>query len=86
MFHVALRYGRGCQQHFTVNGDTLERCGVRLFDGLLSWPGDEAWPVNAETCAIFRVRTVAPHLTLLDEICGTEKHEALRVLRRAITG
>jgi hypothetical protein len=82
---VILKYGRASERNLAVFGRSLQRCGVQLFDRLLSWSGDEHWPVSKENCQMFRIEKVGLGMETRVEILGPEKLSALRLVREGIT-
>lgn len=82
---VILKYGRASERNLAVFGRSLQRCGVQLFDRLLSWSGDEHWPVSKESCQLFRIEKVGLGMETRVEILEPEKLSALRLVREGIT-
>ncbi|HBP5920937.1 TPA: hypothetical protein L6A25_30505 [Pseudomonas aeruginosa] len=85
-YMAVLKYGQRLQRQIAVFGQTPQICGARLFDQLLSWHGDEHWQVCEETCRLFRVVQAAPGIEHRREIHGTEKKQALQLVRSVIAG
>ncbi|SIR00372.1 hypothetical protein [Aquipseudomonas alcaligenes] len=83
-YMTILKYGRERERSMCVFGSTLQVCGQRLHDRLLSWPGDEHWPVVSDTCRLFRLEKIGPAMERRLEIQGPEKKSALRELRSGI--
>jgi len=77
-YMAILKYGRNRKGSIAVFGQTPQICGTKIFDQLLSWHGDEHWPVTVETCFLFRVVRIAPGIESRDEMHGREKEQALR--------
>jgi hypothetical protein len=85
-YMAILRYGSKQERNIAVFGQTPQICGARLFDQLLSWHGDEHWPVDSSSCRLFRITKTAPGMESRDEILGPEKNKALSTLRTGLAG
>jgi len=83
-YMAILRYGRELQQSISVFGTNLQICGAKLHDQLLSWPGDDHWPVAQATCQVFTLENLGHGMERRLEIHGPEKQSALRALRSGI--
>lgn len=83
-YMAILRYGRDRQQSISVFGSSLQICGEKLHDQLLSWPGDEHWPVAHATCQVFTLESLGQGMERRLEMHGPEKKSALCALRSGI--